>query len=75
MSKHTISQNSGKPRNGLTHRNKLGFIDPTIAGIDIGANLIHVAIPNTKNEVDVFEFGTTTPELLKNRTRIKKIGC
>jgi|EndMetStandDraft_7_1072992.scaffolds.fasta_scaffold46198_2 transposase len=72
--KHTISQNSGKPRNGLTHRNKLGFIDPTIAGIDIGANLIHVAIPNTKKKADVFEFGTTTPELRRIAQELKKSG-
>lgn len=72
--KNTISQNSRKPKNGLTHRNKLGFIDPTIAGIDIGANLIHVAIPNIKNEADVFEFGTTTPELHRISQELKKSG-
>ena len=60
-----------KSRNGLTHKNKLGYIDPTIAGIDIGANLIHVAIPNTQNGVDVFEFGTTTPQLHKIATKLK----
>ncbi len=72
--KNTINQISRKPRNGLTHRNKLGFIDPTIAGIDIGANLIHVAIPNTVNGTDVFEFKTTTPELLRIAQELKKSG-
>jgi transposase len=72
--KNTTNQNSRKPRNGLTHRNKLGFIDPTIAGIDIGANLIHVAIPNAENGVNVFEFRTTTPELHKIAEELKKAG-
>ena len=26
-------------------KNKLGYIDPKIAGIDIGSKLIHVSIP------------------------------
>lgn len=72
--KNTSSQNSRKSRNGLTHKNKLGYIDPTIAGVDIGANLIHVAIPNIENGANVFEFGTTTPELLRIAEELKKSG-
>lgn len=72
--KITPSQNSKKARNGLTHKNKLGFIDPTIAGIDIGANLIHVAIHNTENGAYVLEFGTTTPELNKIAKKLKESG-
>lgn len=45
------------------HRNKLGYIDPTIAGIDIGDKIIHVSFPDNKGGSHVREFGTTTPEL------------
>lgn len=44
-------------------KNKLGYIDPTVAGIDIGDKLIHVSIPDGKNSAYVMEFGTTTPQL------------
>lgn len=54
------------------HQNKLGYIDPTVAGIDIGDKLIHVAIPNNKGGADVQEFGTTTPELRKIVDILKK---
>lgn len=72
MKENTKTQNSKKERNGLTHRNKLGYIDPTIAGIDIGANLIHVAIPNSQGGASVHEFGTTTPELHRIAKELKK---
>ena len=72
--KNTINQDSRKPRNGLTHRNKLGYIDPTIAGIDIGANLIHVAIPSFEGGTTVHEFGTTTPDLHRIAEELKKAG-
>jgi transposase len=54
--------------NNLNHskkqsKNKLGYIDPTVAGIDIGDKLIHVSIPDDKGGSYVEEFGTTTPEL------------
>ena len=52
MQNSTTNSNSKKARKGLTHKNTLGYIDPTIAGIDIGANLIHVAIPNTEGSAD-----------------------
>ncbi len=45
------------------HKNRLGYIDPTVAGIDIGDKLIHVAIPDGKGGSYVREFGTTTPQL------------
>jgi transposase len=44
-------------------KNKLGYVDPKVAGIDIGDKLIHVAIHNGKNNSYVQEFGTTTPQL------------
>lgn len=44
-------------------KNKLGYIDPTVAGIDIGDKLIHVSIPDSKRGAYVREFGTTTPQL------------
>lgn len=47
------------------HKNKLGYIDPTVSGIDIGDKLIHVAIPDGKGGTRVEEFGTTTPDLQK----------
>lgn len=72
MKENTKTQNSKKERNGLTHRNKLGYIDPTIAGIDIGANLIHIAIPNSEGGANVHEFGTTTPELHRIAKELKK---
>lgn len=34
-----------------------------VAGIDVGASLIHVAILNENNEYEVREFGTMTPNL------------
>lgn len=74
MQKNTTDSNFNKAKNGLTHRNTLGYIDPTIAGIDIGANLIHVAIPNAKSNTDVLEFGTTTPDLHKIAQTLKKAG-
>ena len=36
-----------------------------VAGIDIGSKLIHVAIVDEKDEYQVREFGTSTPELLE----------
>ncbi len=55
-------------------RNKLGYIDPTVAGIDIGANLIHVAIPNREGTTDVFEFKTTTPDLKNIAKELEQAG-
>lgn len=59
MTKSTKKSNSNQPSN------KLGYIDPTVAGIDIGSKLIHVAIYDGKEGAYVREFGTTTPELRK----------
>jgi hypothetical protein len=58
----------------LQHRNKLGLIDPTVAGIDIGDKLIYVAVPDGKGEATVSCFGTTTPDLLSIVDIIKKAG-
>lgn len=56
----------------IKHKNKLGFIDPTVAGIDIGDKLIHVAFPDGKGGAYVEEFQTTTPQLLKIIAELKK---
>lgn len=56
------------------HKNKLGYIDPTVAGIDIGAHLIHVAFPNGKGEAITQEFKSTTPELRKIANTLKQYG-
>jgi len=55
-------------------RNKLGYIDPTVAGIDIGANLIHVSIPNKNGTTDVLEFGSTTPDLNEIASKLANAG-
>lgn len=68
MSKNTKKKHSHKPKNAL------GYIDPTVAGIDIGANLIHVAVPNDNHGATVLEFGSTTPELHKIVNVLKKAG-
>ncbi len=74
MKKDTQKQDSKIVKKGLRPRNKLGYIDPTIAGIDIGANLIHVAIPNSDGGADVLEFETTTPELHRIAEELKIAG-
>jgi transposase len=66
--------NSSKNCNLKKARNKLGHIDPTVAGIDIGANLIHVSIPNENDTTDVFEFGTTTPDLKRIAKKLTEAG-
>ena len=40
--------NSSNHSKRQQHKNKLGYIDPTVAGIDIGDKVIHVAIPDGK---------------------------
>lgn len=66
--------NSKAKAHSNKHKNQLGYIDPAVAGIDIGAQLIHVAIANGKGDVDVFEFGTTTPDLKKIADKLKEAG-
>lgn len=56
------------------HKNKLGFIDPTVAGIDIGDKLIYVAIPNNHKEATVSFFGTTTSALHQIVDALKQAG-
>lgn len=58
MSKNTTIKQSRKEL-----KNKLGYIDPEVAGIDIGDKLIHVAIYDGKESSKVLEFGTSTPQL------------
>ena len=53
---------------------QLGHIDPTVAGIDIGEQLIHIAIPDGKGSSTVEEFGTTTPQLYQIASRLKEAG-
>lgn len=59
-----------------THKqkNKLGYIDPNVAGIDIGDKLIHVAFPNPSGESFVEEFSTDTPALHKIAQKLRKMG-
>lgn len=63
-----------KKNNSVKHRNVLGFIDPTVAGIDIGDKVIHVAIPDGYGKTIVKEFQTTTPQLQKIVEELKKAG-
>jgi len=56
------------------HKNKLGYIDPTVAGIDIGDKVIHVAFPNGMGGAFVEEFETTTPALNKIAEKLKEKG-
>lgn len=57
-----------------SHKNKIGNIDPTVAGIDIGSKLIHVAIPDGNEGAVVKEYGTTTPELHLIAQDLKEAG-
>lgn len=66
MSNDTIRDNKRK------YKNKLGYIDPTVAGIDIGAENIYVSIPNEEHGSIVVVFGATTPELKKIVDALKK---
>lgn len=68
MDNFTPLQNSDK------HKNKLGFIDPTVAGIDIGDKVIHVAFPDGKGHSFVEEFETTTPALHNIAKKLKTMG-
>jgi transposase len=62
MSKNTTTHNSAK-----RPKNKLGYIDPTVAGIDIGNEIIVMALPDGKNGAIIREFGTTTMDLQEIR--------
>jgi transposase len=66
--------NNSKKSQNYKHANTLGFIDPTVAGIDIGDKVIHVAIPDGKGKVYVKEFGTTTPDLHLIAKELKQAG-
>ena len=66
MLNDTINDNKRK------YKNKLGYIDPTVAGIDIGAENIYVSIPNEEHGSIVVVFGATTPELRKIVDALKK---
>jgi transposase len=56
------------------HKNKLGYIDPTVAGIDIGDKVIHVAFPDDKGGAYVEEFETTTPALYEIARKLTNSG-
>lgn len=64
--------NASTPNVTPKHKNKLGYIDPTVAGIDIGERLIHVSIPDGMGKTYVKEYGTTTPQLLEIAKDLKK---
>jgi transposase len=60
--KHDIKNNQSQ----TTKKKSIRGINPiytNVAGIDIGAELIHVAILNSQDEYEVREFGTLTPDL------------
>jgi transposase len=63
ITKEFVMQNCKEKDHSPKHKNKLGYIDPTVAGIDIGSELIHVSVSNGSGGVIITEFGTTTPEL------------
>lgn len=72
MSNFITTAKSYKAENKPQHKNKLGFIDPTVAGIDIGDKEIYVSIPDNKGGSEVKPFGTTTPELHKIANELKQ---
>jgi transposase len=78
MVNFTQNENSNKPqkisKRKEQSKNTLGYIDPTVAGIDIGDKLIHVSIPNSKKGVYVKEFSTTTPQLYNIAKELKAAG-
>lgn len=45
--------------------NTVGLKHPDAAGIDLGARMHYVAVPDGRDEKTVQTFGTTTPELLR----------
>ena len=60
MSNHHKSKTLNNTRR---HKNTISYIDPTVAGIDIGDKKIHISIPDRKKGSYVKEFETTTPHL------------
>lgn len=72
--KDQCSTQKNKHKKHPRHKNKLGYIDPTVSGIDIGDKVIHVAIPDQKGGTFVEEFETTTPALHKIAEKLKKAG-
>jgi transposase len=77
MAEFSASENKDKQASAIP-QNKFGYIDLTVAGIDIGNELIHVAIPiknaNGKITVEVKTFDTTTPDLHLIAQTLKKAG-
>jgi transposase len=66
-SKSLTAQNTKKSSQSKSVKKKtspgIQQIYKNVAGIDIGSTLIHVAIVNEKNEYEVREFETLTPDL------------
>lgn len=62
MRNHTTKR---KPHSIKKTSKGLEPIYSNVAGIDIGSRLIHVAILNERNEFEVREFGSMTPDLLE----------
>lgn len=63
-----------KLKNSKKIKSKLGYVDPTVAGIDIGSKLIHVSIPCKEKGVRVREYGSLTPDLHEIAAELKKAG-
>jgi transposase len=74
MDDSTLNQSAAEEKTTKRHKNKLGFIDPTVAGIDIGDKEIYVAIPDGVGETNVQSYGTTTPELHRIAEALKEAG-
>lgn len=56
------------------HKNRFGYIDPTVSGIDIGSKLIHVSIPSTDQNVILKEYETDTMSLRQISKELKEAG-
>jgi len=67
-------KHSTHEKNSHKHKNTLGFIDPTVAGIDIGDKVIHVAFPDSSGSAYVEEFETTTPALHEIARKLRNAG-
>jgi transposase len=60
--------------NGVRGGNTPGLKHPNAAGIDLGARVHYVAVPEGRDEKSVRAFGTTTPELLQLCQWLKRCG-
>ena len=69
MANHSTAKKSNK------HKKRLTYIDPTVAGIDIGSQVIYVSVADGKGGCLVSSYDTTTPDLIKIADTLKKAGA